>query len=603
MIEDLNYTFRRKPFGLRIQEPGTDVAVTTWQIVGISNPELTGKLIPGTTTLIKIDGKPPPTRFHLLADLLKDAKLPLTMTFRISYDKHGSSIQHLYSSSEDPESLNDLHTNPSMDDSRFSLPVSIGSSLTSSRSSISRKDRFLNTLRLRDNRRKLEDSWKGSIEMKSFPELDIDEKLGGGDRKPWEYEDVLEIMRLGGVHVAFHELEKMYRVRHQINETKGLTPRSKATDTTSGWRRRVARMIGKIEHFGGRRALTPNGRVGQRVMWKRTLKPVEKKKDSKRLLKLGENPAKAHHRGVTFGDTLGLPLVLGPTDAKASRTLPRLIKKTKSALKSNAHRESFDQYFKRLFEEQNIRRHALLEKLKMGAILLKFDSQGRPAKRWFCVSSDGTELYYSRRKPKAMVKKHARDRITDSISTLRSRAESFRSGYSGGDSKRSVVSDVSSVTHMFEEDKEHDKALKKKGLFTGGLRRYYTADIVEQHLGPWICGIRDKRIVPWRFFTLKFPDRVLNLQCCSESEMDDWYLGLQALSPAAPLNALYLTRGRFLWKRLIMKIEFYGIETFRQLAITVSSPSSSRAQPPHTPINFRQDNNFLTQPPSPYYRP
>eukprot|EP00954_Amorphochlora_amoebiformis_P022003 1350147-Amorphochlora_amoeboformis.AAC.2 len=216
-FQDLNYTFRRKPFGLRIQEPGTDVAVTTWQIVGISNPELTGKLIPGTTTLIKIDGKPPPTRFHLLADLLKDAKLPLTMTFRISYDKHGSSIQHLYSSSEDPESLNDLHTNPSMDDSRFSLPVSIGSSLTSSStsptlaflpprlaftslhldsagSSISRKDRFLNTLRLRDNRRKLEDSWKGSIEMKSFPELDIDEKLGGGDRKPWEYEDVLEIM-------------------------------------------------------------------------------------------------------------------------------------------------------------------------------------------------------------------------------------------------------------------------------------------------------------------------------------------------------------------------------------------------------------------------
>mmetsp|Transcript_4338 Transcript_4338/g.5362 ORF Transcript_4338/g.5362 Transcript_4338/m.5362 type:complete len:86 (+) Transcript_4338:1331-1588(+) len=68
-----------------------------------------------------------------------------------------------------------------------------------------------------------------------------------------------------------------------------------------------------------------------------------------------------------------------------------------------------------------------------------------------------------------------------------------------------------------------------------------------------------------------------------EQQMDVWFLGLQALAPTAPLNPLYLSKGRYLWKRLIMKLEYYGIETIRQFAIE----SVYSASPSATPLASR----------------
>mmetsp|Transcript_19182 Transcript_19182/g.27001 ORF Transcript_19182/g.27001 Transcript_19182/m.27001 type:complete len:178 (+) Transcript_19182:746-1279(+) len=175
-----------------------------------------------------------------------------------------------------------------------------------------------------------------------------------------------------------------------------------------------------------------------------------------------------------------------------------------------------------------------------------------------------------------MIRKHAKDRYSDSVSTLKnSGISSYSRSYSISRTHTPAHSVVEKATTVIDEqslpqeselteDKEHDKALRRRGLsglFSNHMRKYYCADIVEQYLGPWVSGLRDKEIKPWLFFTLKFPDRVLNLQCMDEQQMDVWFLGLQALAPTAPLNPLYLSKGRYLWKRLIMKLEYAMIES------------------------------------------
>mmetsp|Transcript_29062 Transcript_29062/g.56598 ORF Transcript_29062/g.56598 Transcript_29062/m.56598 type:complete len:557 (+) Transcript_29062:66-1736(+) len=544
--EYLTYTFRSKPFGLRIQEPYDNGSRTSWQIVGVTNVDLRGKLIPGETLLVKINGKPPPTRFNSLADLLLRAPLPLAITFQLHGDEKS------YSSSDD--------SNPPPSDMVLNIPAKFRDEQKTQMSKVrgkiigagkSRKDRFLRQLRLREMRKKEEDE----IYATSAPRISLGVRQNRQIKKIqkcWEYEDVLEIMRMGGVLPAIRELEKTYSNRGP-STPRGDTLAPEAI-RNGGWRGRVATLFGRIGYIGGRRV----DHKQTKEMWKRPV--LVSKKHKKRLAK------RQHRRMVTFG----AQIELGPMK-KEKPSLSKLEKK-KSALKTSNRRESFDQFFHRIFEERRMRKLHMLEKLKRGAVLLKYDSQGRPAKRWFCVSSDGTELYYCKRKPKAMIKKHAREKThEDSFSTVDGSGKTV-------DLKSRSTLGISSP--RLGPDKEHDEALRGKGLsnlFSTSMRRYYCADIVEQYLGPWVSGVNDKHVVPWRFFTLKFPERMLNLQCSSEEEMDTWFLGLQALAPTAPLNPLYLTRGRYLWKRLIMKIEYYGVDALRQFAI--SSPTGGAGTP------------------------
>ena len=61
---------------------------------------------------------------------------------------------------------------------------------------------------------------------------------------------------------------------------------------------------------------------------------------------------------------------------------------------------------------------------------------------------------------------------------------------------------------------------------------------------------------PWLAFTVEFPDRTLDLVGNREDEVQQWFLGVQAL---APLSVHHLTMGGVLWQRLIMKLNFYGL--------------------------------------------
>ena len=61
---------------------------------------------------------------------------------------------------------------------------------------------------------------------------------------------------------------------------------------------------------------------------------------------------------------------------------------------------------------------------------------------------------------------------------------------------------------------------------------------------------------PWLAFSIEFPDRTLDLVGGREDEVQQWFLGVQAL---APLSVHHLTMGGVLWQRLIMKLNFYGL--------------------------------------------
>ncbi len=677
-VSEVSYTFRTNPFGLQIQEPPDNSAQLSWRIVGVSNSELKSSLVPGRTTLVSINGRRPPSRFDQLALLLTNAQLPLKMTFLVTHlpsaeadggipvqtspdtrvlairrdgeqkvpdGRNGRDELHVLDSSSDewdPNGHGAAAAAAEAPTTTSSAPHTRARSRSGPTLPLkSKRERFFNAMRLRDHRREGEHfirakstphttptATSSASSPTARPRSPVSPPPGGASRH-WEYEDVIEIMRLGGVHRAMRELENTYRRRSLEGKEDG------GRGSPRGWRGRVATLFGTMGVFGGNgrrssmlarggsdRHLRMDGAARGRAAAAptRSVEPVERPSPLvSRDQKLGRNvthhrmtessPAvpkrntllrrkpRRHHRTVTFCDAVGRPLIIGPRrpvpssgrvshrdgssvdgddgrmnsgggDAKSASETHSILKHTR--------RESFDQFFQRVFQERRRKKKVLLEHLKRGATMLKFDTSGRASPRWFCVSSDGSELYYSKRKPKAMIRKHEKDRLHDSISLLRQQAVSTATSSTASSPYPSVREGAlpgrAAATETIddvEEDKEHDKILHKRGilknLFINPMKRFFTADIVELYLGPWYSGVRSKQIVPWRFMTLKFPDRLLNLQCSDEQQMDVWFLGLQALAPTAPLNPLYLTKGRFLWKRLIMKMEHYGIEALKEL--------------------------------------
>ena len=87
---------------------------------------------------------------------------------------------------------------------------------------------------------------------------------------------------------------------------------------------------------------------------------------------------------------------------------------------------------------------------------------------------------------------------------------------------------------------------------------------------------------PWLAFTIEFPDRTLDLVGGREDEVQQWFLGVQAL---APLSVHHLTIGGVLWQRLIMKLNFYGLVTTLRthssthLPLHIPRPSSAHCVP------------------------
>ena len=89
------------------------------------------------------------------------------------------------------------------------------------------------------------------------------------------------------------------------------------------------------------------------------------------------------------------------------------------------------------------------------------------------------------------------------------------------------------------------------------------------------CCVRQTGF-PWLAFSIEFPDRTLDLVGGREDEVQQWFLGVQAL---APLSVHHLTIGGVLWQRLIMKLNHYGLvkrthrTRQRALLASVSAPT------------------------------
>lgn len=96
------------------------------------------------------------------------------------------------------------------------------------------------------------------------------------------------------------------------------------------------------------------------------------------------------------------------------------------------------------------------------------------------------------------------------------------------------------------------------------------ADISGIYYGPFFSTAFDQYLTPrddgyrgksWLTMTIDFPDQLsLNLVFPDEHSVTTWFLGLQAL---APMTSYFLSRGAFLWQRLIMKLNYYGLDVAR----------------------------------------
>lgn len=62
---------------------------------------------------------------------------------------------------------------------------------------------------------------------------------------------------------------------------------------------------------------------------------------------------------------------------------------------------------------------------------------------------------------------------------------------------------------------------------------------------------------PWLCMTLQFPDRLLDLVGQSDEQVTEWILGLQSLMT---LSANQMSKGLLMWRRLILKLNYYGLD-------------------------------------------
>jgi hypothetical protein len=165
---------------------------------------------------------------------------------------------------------------------------------------------------------------------------------------------------------------------------------------------------------------------------------------------------------------------------------------------------------------------------------MKYNADGKPNTRYFYVTPDGTELHWTKTNPN---KGRNRQTLTKERPRKRFMAD-VRGIYYGPANNRRVFR----------------RFLNNKDQFDGQGK-------------DWLC------------ITVAFDDRTLDFVCGKDDQVSRWFMCMQAL---APLCASYLTSGSVLWRRLIMKLNFYGLdpEHWPGLPTTTTTTSSSSSSKP-----------------------
>jgi len=156
-----------------------------------------------------------------------------------------------------------------------------------------------------------------------------------------------------------------------------------------------------------------------------------------------------------------------------------------------------------------------MDRMKVAAKFMKYNLQGKPNSRYFYITEDGTELHWTKTNP-------AKGRNKQSLTAEKPRKRYF--------------ADVRGVYYgTYNNRRVFRRFLENKDQFDGSGK-------------DWLC------------ITVAFDDRTLDFCCTTDEQVSTWFLCMQAL---APLAASYLTCGSVLWRRLIMKLNAYGLNPDR----------------------------------------
>jgi len=158
---------------------------------------------------------------------------------------------------------------------------------------------------------------------------------------------------------------------------------------------------------------------------------------------------------------------------------------------------------------------SIMDRMKVAAKFMKYNLQGKPNSRYFYITEDGTELHWTKTNP-------AKGRNKQSLTAEKPRKRFF--------------ADVRGVYYgPYNNRRVFRRFLDNKDQFEGSGK-------------DWLC------------ITVAFDDRTLDFCCTTDEQVSTWFLCMQAL---APLAASYLTCGSVLWRRLIMKLNAYGLNPDR----------------------------------------
>lgn len=158
---------------------------------------------------------------------------------------------------------------------------------------------------------------------------------------------------------------------------------------------------------------------------------------------------------------------------------------------------------------------SIMDRMKVAAKFMKYNLQGKPNSRYFYITEDGTELHWTKTNP-------SKGRNKQSLTAEKPRKRFF--------------ADVRGVYYgPYNNRRVFRRFLDNKDQFEGSGK-------------DWLC------------ITVAFDDRTLDFCCTTDEQVSTWFLCMQAL---APLAASYLTCGSVLWRRLIMKLNAYGLNPDR----------------------------------------
>jgi hypothetical protein len=192
---------------------------------------------------------------------------------------------------------------------------------------------------------------------------------------------------------------------------------------------------------------------------------------------------------------------------------------------------------------------------RMGSILIKYNSSGKPMKRWFYVQETAEEIKLCWSAPKTSKSKPLWQVNPNGLSFEPNEPEQLDANGKPMLNKAKHKSASSSLFPSFTIGKWKFNQDRSRSLL----------EVSGVHYGPYysanFCRFLDKQDSatgkPWLCFSVQFKDRTIDLVCSNEHEVTAWFLGLQA---QAPQTCFHMTRGMILWQRMIMKLNYYGLD-------------------------------------------